>query len=155
MITNTSETEWVLARRACGKTVTEPGLASCPVCDKLLSEDYQPLDTIRSAYRLQQKSLTEIGSSQQNLFEQNKNHISHTAWACVVYSLVPYLGVLFIPFAFIAGTVGYFVSLKLPHLGGRRLATICVSLSFLILGIQILLWWLLYLVPHLSVPSNQ
>jgi hypothetical protein len=149
-----SKTETIRVCPACGTTVSNAGLRSCPVCDKLLTEEYQPLDTIRSAYRMQQKRLIRIENSQQNLFEQNKNHVSHTAWACVVYSLVPYLGMLFIPVAFITGGVGYYISLKRPQLGGGRLAAVCVTLSFLILGVQVLLWWLLYLVPRLNVPSN-
>jgi len=85
-----------------------------------------------------------------NLFETNENQASQTAWACLVYSFVPYLGILFVPIAFFAGGFGYFVSWRSPHLGGRKLGIICAALSFVVLAIQILLWRLLYIVPELG-----
>ena len=101
---------------------------------------------------MHRRNLVRDEVSKQNLFEQNKNQISHTAWACVVYSLVPYLGMLFIPFAFVTGGVGYYISVRRPDRGGGRLAIICIALSVFTLGIQLLLWWLLYLIPRLSTP---
>jgi hypothetical protein len=136
----------------CGAEISDHRARSCPVCDKLLSEDYQPLDIIRSAHRLQKKNLNFDDLSAQDLFERNKNHISQTAWACVVYSLVPYLGVLFIPFAVATGGLGYYVSVRRPQMGGGRLAVACISLSVLVLAIQLILWWLLYIIPQLSAP---
>ena len=85
-----------------------------------------------------------------NLFEKNENQASQTAWACLVYSFVPYLGILFVPFAFFAGGFGYFVSYRNPNLGGRKLGIVCVALSFVVLAIQILLWRLLYIIPELG-----
>jgi hypothetical protein len=67
-----------------------------------------------------------------------------------VYSMVPYLGILFVPLAVIAGGAGYFVSYRRPELGGRRLAAACISLSFVMLAVQLFLWWLLYLAPTLA-----
>jgi hypothetical protein len=136
----------------CGAEISDRKVSSCPVCEKLLSEDYQPLDIIRSAYRLQKRRLIADDASAEDLFEQNKNHISQTAWACFVYSLVPYLGVLFIPFAVATGGLGYYVSVRRPQMGGGRLAVACISLSVLVLAIQLILWWLLYIIPQLSAP---
>ena len=137
---------------ACGEAAARR-LPYCPVCDKLMAEDYQPLDTIRSAHGLQRKTLFGKGEEQLDLFDQKKNTMSETAWACVVYSMVPYLGMLFIPFAVITGGLGYAVAIRQPHLGGRRLAVICVGTSLVILALQLLLWWLLYLIPELNVPK--
>lgn len=72
------------------------------------------------------------------------------AWACFVYSLVPYLGILFIPFTFLVGGFGYFVSVRQPNLGGRKLALASFGLSFVVLAAQVFLWWLLYVIPELA-----
>jgi len=116
-----------------------------------MGEGYEPLDAIRASYNIRPCAPVLFQEESRNLFEQNKNAISQTAWACVVYSMVPYLGILFLPFAFAVGSAGYFISLRQPQRGGRRLAVICVVLSVVILGIQIMLWWLLYIVPKLGV----
>lgn len=119
-----------------------------------MSEDYQPLDSIRSSHGLQRKYLatskpqkTEIA----DLFQQNKNSVAETAWACVVYSMVPYLGILFIPFAFLTGGAGYLVAWRRPHLGGRKMAVASIALSILVLAVQIFLWWLLYIIPEIGI----
>lgn len=117
-----------------------------------MGEDYQPLDAIRSSYGMQRKALTIVERRSEgtfNLFAVERNAVSDTAWACVVYSTVPYLGILFVPLAFLTGGIGYIVSQKRPHLGGRRMALVCVGLSFGILLVQIFLWWLLYIIPEL------
>jgi hypothetical protein len=138
---------------ACGAEARRGNAKFCLICGKILSEDYQPLDTLRASYRMQGKSLegqylkTE---EVKNLFVQNKNSVSQTAWACFVYSLVPYLGILFIPLTFLVGSFGYAIALRQPNLGGRRLALMSVSLSIIVLLVQIFLWWLLYIIPELS-----
>ena len=144
---------------ACGAARRRGNAKFCSVCGKRLSEDYEPLDTIRASYRLQNKSF-DFGAVARSpraeatdLFEQNKNSVSQTAWACVVYSMVPYLGILFVPFAFVIGGCGYFVAVRQPYLGGRRLSLVSFGLSFLILLLQVFLWWLLYIIPELNVPA--
>jgi hypothetical protein len=119
-----------------------------------MKEGYQPLDTIRASYGLQGKHIEIekiVVEEPKSLFEENKNTISQTAWACVVYSMVPYLGILFIPFSFLIGGAGFYVAKRQPQLGGRKLAVVCIGLTVLILGVQILLWWLLYIIPDLSL----
>ncbi|MEZ5427167.1 MAG: hypothetical protein R2747_12930 [Pyrinomonadaceae bacterium] len=138
---------------ACGAEARRINAKFCLICGKLLREDYQPLDTIRSSYRLQGQSfLMENQKSEEitDLFQRNENTVSETAWACFVYSMVPYIGILFIPFTFIIGLFGVAVSYQRPHLGGRKLALISMGMSFIVLLIQIFLWWLLYLIPEIS-----
>lgn len=138
---------------ACGSSVERDAAKYCLVCGKILSEDYQPLDTLRSSYRMQGRSfLVENAETEpiKDLFEINKNTVSEMAWASLVYSMVPYLGVLFIPLTLIAGTYGYGVALRHPRVGGGKLALISVGLSFFVLAMQIFLWWLLYFIPELS-----
>ena len=124
----------------------------CPVCGKIISEGYQPLDSIRSSYGMQRKPLAtpETPAPTINLFHVERNSISDTAWACVVYSMVPYIGVLFIPLAFVTGGIGYLAAQRRPQNGGGRLAIACVGLSFAILAVQIFLWWLLYIIPEIA-----
>ena len=138
---------------ACGAEARRGNAKFCLVCGKLLVEDYEPLDNLRASYRLQGKSfLIENAKKEEitNLFERNENSISQTAWTCVVYSFVPYLGILFVPLAFFVGGFGYFVSYRQPQIGGRKLALVCIGLSFIVLVVQIFLWWLLYIIPELG-----
>ncbi len=138
---------------ACGAAIRRGNAKFCLICGKLLKEDYQPLDSLRASYRLQGQSfLIENSKSEEikNLFERNENTISQMAWACFVYSLVPYLGILFVPFTFIVSGFGYLNYLRHPRLGGRKFALVSFFLSFIVLAIQILLWWLLYIVPELG-----
>jgi hypothetical protein len=138
---------------ACGAESRRGNAKFCFTCGKLLKEDYQPLDTLRASYRLQGKTFLAENAPRQeiiDLFARNENAVSQTAWACCVYSMVPYLGILFIPLTLILGSFGFAVSCRQPHLGGRKLALISVGLSFGILIIQLFLWWLLYIIPELG-----
>ena len=138
---------------ACGANVERESSKFCRVCGKFLFEDYQPLDTLRASYRLQGKSFqfaTIEKTETENLFEENKNSASSTASAFVVYSLVPYLGILFCPGAFVMGGIGVYVSHRKPFLGGGRASAYSIALSVVIFAIQILLWWLLYIIPELG-----
>ncbi|REJ79449.1 MAG: hypothetical protein DWQ47_01550 [Acidobacteria bacterium] len=138
---------------ACGAEALRPTAAYCLVCGKKLGEDYQPLDSLRSSYRLQGRSFlienTRTETSP-DLFTVNRNPVSEVSWACLVYSLVPYIGVLFVPFTILIGGVGFGVFLSKPARGGGRLALVSIGLSFVVLGVQVFLWWLLYIVPELA-----
>ena len=124
----------------------------CPVCGKSLREDYEPLDNLRSSYNLQRKKFrfdARPAEKAEMLFETNENKSSSTASAFVVYSLVPYLGILFCPGALLMGGIGVFVAYRKPYLGGGRTSIYSIVLSLIIFVIQILLWWLLYIIPEL------
>jgi hypothetical protein len=84
------------------------------------------------------------------LFEENNNSMSEIAWAFTVYSIVPYIGILFVPFAVIGGIIAVYFSNKTPQIGGKKLAVNSLLSSFFIFFGQILLWYLLYLIPELS-----
>ncbi len=138
---------------ACGATSRRGNAKFCFTCGKLLKEDYQPLDTLRASYRLQGKTFLAENAPRAeitDLFARNENEVSQTAWACCVYSMVPYLGILFIPLTLILGSFGVAVSYNKPNLGGRKLALLSIGLSFGVLLIQIFLWWLLYIIPDLG-----
>ncbi|MDQ6788568.1 MAG: hypothetical protein M3033_17325 [Acidobacteriota bacterium] len=144
---------------ACGNDAQRNDAKFCSVCGKFLGEDYQPLDSLRASYRLQGKSFASQKAlktekhrkeKNENLFEENKNPASDAARAFVVYSLVPYLGILFCPFAVLTGGIGVFVSYRKPYLGGGRTSAFSVALGFIIFAVQIFLWWLLYIIPELG-----
>ena len=138
---------------ACGAETRRGDARFCLICGKLLAEDYQPLDNLRASYRLQGQSfLIENARREEikNLFERNENTVSQMAWACFVYSFVPYIGILFVPFTFIISSFGYLSYLQNPQIGGRKFALVSFFLSFIVLAVQILLWWLLYIVPELG-----
>jgi len=141
---------------ACGARAQRESAQFCLICGKLLREDYEPLDRLRASYSLQGKSFDFDEEKKDkkeeitNLFEQNKNSVSQTAWACLVYSFVPYLGILFVPFTFLIGGFGVIVAWRQPQLGGRKLALVSFFLSFVVLAMQIFLWWLLYIIPEIG-----
>ncbi len=143
---------------ACGAQARRANAKFCLVCGKLLREDYQPLDRLRASYSLRQNGAFNFAASQktteetatENLFEENKNSASETAKAFVVYSLVPYLGILFCPGAMLLGGIGIVTAYRKPFLGGARTSVLSVALGFLILAAQVFLWWLLYIIPELG-----
>jgi hypothetical protein len=79
---------------------------------------------------------------------RNINGASTTALAFVTYALVPYLGILFCPGALLAGGVGLYNSYHAPERGGRRASYLGLLLGFLILCVQLFLWWILYKIPE-------
>lgn len=138
---------------ACGAKASRESAKFCLVCGKYLRDDYQPLDNLRASYRLQGQSFLIENTAREeitDLFPENKNSISDAAWACLVYSFVPYLGILFVPLALVVGILGAAVSFRRPNLGGRKLSLSSVALSFVVLAIQIFLWWLLYFIPEIG-----
>ena len=98
---------------------------------------------------MQRKTL--IQNETEHLFEPQKRLSSDAAWAWNVYSAVPYLGILFIPLALGFGGVGFIRAKTQQRSGDRRLAAQAMVVSIVILGVQIFLWWLLYLVPTLQI----
>jgi hypothetical protein len=134
---------------ACGTVSVDADVSSCKVCGKLLKEGYFPLDNLRASYK-KQTWQNEERKEMKNLFEENKNTASETAWAFTVYSMVPYLGILFCPGAVVMGGVGMLVARRRPALGGGRTSAWSIAGGFLVLAFQIFLWWLLYYIPTLE-----
>lgn len=140
---------------ACGANANRAAAKFCAVCGKILTQDYAPLDRLWSSYNLQQRAKTNkvekpVPTEIKDLFEKPRNGAAATAMAFVVYSLVPYLGILFCPGAILMGGIGLAVSYQKPQLGGRQTATYSICLGAIVTAIQVLLWWLLYLIPELK-----
>lgn len=137
---------------ACGTSAARNSAAYCRVCGKNLREDYEPLDNLRSSYNLQRKHFKFEArpiEKTKALFETNENSASTTAWAFAVYSLVPYLGILFCPGAIVMGGIGIFTAHRQPYLGGRRISRNSILVGTIVFLIQVFLWWLLYFFPEL------
>lgn len=139
---------------ACGADPGANHRQYCAVCGKLLSEDYQPLDVIRSTYRLQRTALVSNSfdmANSRSLFERaERNGASQMAWACFVYSFVPYLGIIFVPITMLIGFAGVLRAVKRPEVGGGKLASSMIGLSIPVFALQIFLWWLLYYIPTIG-----
>lgn len=139
---------------ACGTAASAADEKFCLVCNKLLSEDYQPLDSLRSSYGLQRQALQmdEAGviSADELFARRRENNLADFSWACFVYSLVPYLGIIFVPVTCLLGTVAGISSIRNADKSGTRLGFGMVAGSIPVLAAQLLLWWLLYLIPELG-----
>ncbi len=74
--------------------------------------------------------------------------LADTARAFATYSLVPYLGILFCPGAVVIGMVGV-VRSYIPGRSneGRNVCCLSTIVGIVVLGLQLLLWWILYRVP--------
>jgi hypothetical protein len=76
------------------------------------------------------------------------NALPDTARAFATYSLVPYLGILFCPGAVVVGTVGVVRSYRPGQTNeGRNVCYASTVVGVVVLGLQLLLWWILYRVP--------
>ena len=74
--------------------------------------------------------------------------LADTARAFATYSLVPYLGILFCPGAVVIGTVGVVRSYGPGRSNeGRNVCYASTIVGIVVLGVQLLLWWILYRVP--------
>jgi len=84
------------------------------------------------------------------MFDADRNGAAATARAFATYSLVPYLGILFCPGAVLMGASGVLRSYRRPEADGRGTGYISIAVGIIVLGVQLLLWWLLYKVPEWS-----
>lgn len=139
----------------CSETARRQNAKFCAVCGHNLREGYAPLDSLKASYNLrkqmEKRDVCQLKSNKpQKLLAESRNRAASTAMAFMVYSLVPYLGILFCPGALIFGSIGIAVSFQKPQIGGRETAIYSLLLGSIILAIQILLWWLLYIVPTLN-----
>lgn len=136
----------------CGAEGIGSATRFCPDCGKLVNEGFQPLDAIRSSYRLQGRVLpTSSVNLEGELFRRQRSSIYDTAWACTVYSMVPYLGILFVPLAIGVGSAGYVITRGRSEAGAGRDALFCVGFGIVLLIIQLFLWWLLYIIPEIGI----
>lgn len=135
--------------QACGARARRKFARYCLDCGKSLWEEYQPLDNLRSSYRLQNKRFQANAKLEEKpLFEKPENAALELAWAFLVYSMVPYLGILFTPGAIFMSSVGAINAYRRSQFGNLKSALFNIALSVVILVVQLFLWWLLYIAPE-------
>jgi hypothetical protein len=146
---------------ACGAEARRHGARFCSTCGRSLEDSYLPADALRASYHLQHRPVArrKTHGPQRPKIQMTstfaapqRNGAATTALAFMTYALVPYLGILFCPGAILLGAVGLIYSLRAPHRGGRRAAYASISFGLLILGVQILLWWIIVKVPEWTKP---
>ena len=86
-----------------------------------------------------------------SLFHIRRPLTSSFAWACTVYSMVPYLGVLFVPFALVLGSFDYLKDRRGSEPGSGRTTIVPLALSVFLLAVQLMLWSLLYIIPKIGI----
>ena len=78
----------------------------------------------------------------------NESGLASIARAFATYSLVPYLGILFCPGAVAVGGWGVVRSYRRGEATSRTTCYVSVSIGFVVLVVQCLLWWILYKAPE-------
>ena len=73
--------------------------------------------------------------------------LAATARAFATYSLVPYVGILFCPGAVVVGGLGILESYRARESDYRVACCLSLIVGLIVLGVQTLLWWILYKVP--------
>jgi hypothetical protein len=135
--------------QACGARARRKFARYCLDCGKSLWEEYQPLDHLRSSYRLQNKQFQTVAELEEKpLFEKPENTALEFSWAFLVYSMIPYLGILFTPGAILMSSVGAVNSCRRLQFGNLKSALFNITLSVAILVVQLFLWWLFYIAPE-------
>ena len=84
-----------------------------------------------------------------DIFGDRSDFSGSVVWACAVYSLVPFVGIVFVPVALLFGAFALLRGLRSEAATERRTLNAMLFSVFVLAG-QILLWRLLYLIPELS-----
>jgi hypothetical protein len=88
-------------------------------------------------------------STKHKALSSKPSGIAATAKAFATYSLVPYLGILFCPGAMLVGGFGVLRSYRSRTADDstRSVCYVSAIVGFLVLVIQLFLWWILYKAP--------
>ncbi len=153
---------------ACGTGARRISARFCSTCGRALDRlGYRPADSLRASYhqhrariavspaaapkwvRARRKPLRAGTASQKVIFPHNVNAATATALAFLLYSLVPYFGILFCPGAIVMGGIGLFQMRGAPTEACRPASAFVILTGLLLFCVQALLWLLLYRVPQL------
>lgn len=94
-----------------------------------------------------------LNSEPAALMISRQNNLTAGAFAFVTFSVVPFLGVLFCPFALLLGICSWLQLARHPHPIRTVRPAIAVSLAVVISGVQLSLWWMLVNVGTLGGPG--
>lgn len=147
-----------LACPACGAAVRRESAHFCATCGRGLKDNfYAPADSLLASYHLQhtrqgvlfEREMEGTGRAAERttkphvslrIFAHEGNTAAAIALIMVFSALVPFIGILFCPFAILIGGFGLLEARFVPDTGGSRLAVCCIVFGFLIAGAQVLLW---------------
>jgi len=140
---------------ACGAAARRASARFCATCGRGLRERaYAPADSLLASYHQQRNrppmlfestpaSVSAPGAARRRVFDNEGNTSAGIALVLVFSALVPFVGILFCPFAVFAGGFGLFEAWFEPRVGGTRLAASCIGFGLLIGGAQVLLFQLI------------
>ena len=152
---------------ACGTGARRISARFCSTCGRAFDKlGYRPSDSLRASYhqhrariavknaapkrvRTGRKPARATTASHKLVFPHSINAATATAFAFVLYSLVPYFGILFCPGAIVMGGIGLFQTRRSPAEAGRHASAFAILTGLLLFCAQGLLWLLLYRVPQL------
>ena len=83
-----------------------------------------------------------------DIFGTRSDFSESVVWACAVYSLVPFVGIVFVPVALLFGAAAL---IRRSEASNERRTLNAMLFSVFVLAGQIVLWRLLYLIPELGV----
>ncbi len=162
-----SDSAMQLSCPACGTGARRISARFCSTCGRAFDKlGYRPADSLRASYhqhrahvavknvaqkrvRTRRKPVRAKAASQKLVFPHNINAATATALAFVLYSLVPYFGILFCPGAIVMGGIGLFQMRGAPQEAGRHASAFAILTGLLLFCVQGFLWLLLYRVPQL------
>lgn len=140
---------------ACGSGASRSGARFCSTCGHSLSGDYAPAALLQASYH--QRRMAAFGASLNSepaaLMISRQNNLTAGAFAFVTFSVVPFLGVLFCPFALLLGMCSWLQSTRHPNPIRTVRPAIAVALAVVISGVQLSLWWMLVNVTTMAGPG--
>ncbi|MGI9105361.1 MAG: hypothetical protein ACR2G4_03840 [Pyrinomonadaceae bacterium] len=139
---------------ACGAAARRAHAHFCATCGRSLKDIfYAPADVLFASYHQQRNRPAMLfehelppttrgrGMLPTGIFEVEQNTATAIALIFVFSSLVPYVGILFCPFAILVGGFGLLEAWFFPQTGGARIAACCIMCALLIAGAQVSLWF--------------
>lgn len=93
----------------------------------------------------------DIHESQNIFVQRGRNGALASAWACVVYSLVPYLGILFIPVGVVFAIYGIYTERNKQGVNNLKRLAVTGVITLAITFIQLFFWWALFIIPTLGL----
>jgi hypothetical protein len=139
----------VRACPACGSAGSRGSARFCSACGQDLNRDYAPADRLMASYH-RRRFAAQITASRFEPAAQmisKQDGLTASAFAFVTYSVVPFLGLLFCPFALCLGLCCLLRPTASPQRTDLRRPLMAMGLAVLVTGVQTFLWWALVNVP--------
>jgi hypothetical protein len=143
---------------ACGATARRAAAHFCATCGRgLRQRTYAPADSLLASYHQQhsrpamliEQEMSDVGAERATMrrqfeesLEESRILTTGSALVVIIFSFVPFIGILFCPCAVVMGASNL---RRAPDFKGRRrVAVFNIVCGVLIFGVQAFLWWILY-----------